>query len=191
MVNRKYIIPVIVLVMAIALVAGCTSSEKTVKMGDNVTLDYTEAYTNGTIIDSSNATVAEQAGIYDPTVDYEPLNFIVGDDNIIPGFSNETIGMKIGDTKNFTLTPDQAYGEYNTSLILPVPMSVLTAYNITPHVNDTLYNNGMPVRVDHIVPNATDPNNTSVYIDYNHPLAGKTLVFTITITDIQSASSTA
>ena len=68
---------------------------------------------------------------------------------------------------------------------------MLTSYNITPHVNDTLYYNMEPVRVDHIAYNTSDMNNSSVYIDFNNQMAGKTLHFTITVRDIQPASSSA
>ncbi len=183
--------PVILLVLAVALVAGCTGSEKTVKSGDNVSIDYIGTYANGTIFDTSNATVAQEAGIYDSSITYGPISYISGNNEIFPVIDNATIGMKIGETKNVTLTPADGYGEYNASMIQAVPLSMLEENNITPHVNDTLYYNLNPVRVDHIVPNETDPNNTSVYIDFNDPRAGKTLYFQVTIRDIEAANSSA
>ena len=191
MVSKKYFIPAILLVMAVALVAGCTGSEKTVKSGDNVTIDYIGTYDNGTIFDTSIATIAQDAGIYDSSNTYGPISFISGNEEIFPTIDNATIGMKIGETKNVTLTPEQGYGEYNASLIQAVPLSMLEENNITPHVNDTLYYNMNPVRVDHIVPNVTDPNNTSVYIDFNPPMAGRNLHFQITVIDIEAVNSSA
>ena len=189
MVRKSQIIMAILFVAAISLIAGCTSpAAKVVKTGDNVTVDYTGSYDNGTIFDTSNASVAQQANISVVGKYYGPISFIVGSGQVISGFDNAVIGMKIGDTKNVTLAPADAYGEYNASLIMPVPLGVLTAYNITPHVNDTLYYNLQPVRVDHIIPNATDPNNSSVFIDFNSPMAGKTLLFTITVRDIQEVN---
>jgi FKBP-type peptidyl-prolyl cis-trans isomerase 2 len=189
MLSKKYFIPAILLVLAVVLVAGCAGTENTVKNGDNVTLDYIGTYDNGTIFDTSNATIAQQAGIYESDYTYGPISFISGDGEVFPAIENATIGMKIGETKNVTLTPADAYGEYNASLIQPVPLSVLEENNITPHVNDTLYYNLNPVRVDHIVPNVTDPNNTSVYIDFNDPRAGKTMHFQLTIVDIKAATN--
>ncbi len=119
---------------------------------------------------------------------YVPISFIVGSGATISGFDNAVVGMKINETKNVTLTPDQAYGAYNSSLILPVPLSVLKQANITPVVNQTLYYNLQAVRVDHIVDNATDMNNSSVYIDFNNVMAGKTLHFSITVRDIQEVN---
>ncbi|HEY3422506.1 MAG TPA: peptidylprolyl isomerase [Methanocellaceae archaeon] len=190
MLSKKYFIPVVLLVLAVALVAGCTGSENTVKNGDNVTIDYTGTYDNGTIFDTSNATIAQAAGIYEPDFTYGPISFISGDGEVFETIDNGTIGMKIGETKNITLTPEQAYGEYNASLIQAIPLSVLEENNITPHVNDTLYYNMNPVKVTSIVPNVTDPNNTSVYIDFNDPRAGKTMHFQITVRDIRAANAT-
>ena len=121
MLSKKYFIPVILLVMAVALVAGCTGSENTtVKTGDNVTIDYIGTYDNGTIFDTSNATVAQGAGIFDAGYTYGPISFVSGNGEIFEALDNATIGMSIGQTKNVTLTPEEGYGEYNASLIQPV-----------------------------------------------------------------------
>jgi len=189
MIRKNQIMIAVLLVVSISMIAGCAgTTEKIVKTGDNVSVDYTGWLENGTIFDTSNATIAQQAGMYEIGKAYTPISFIVGSGATISGFDNAVSGMKINETKNVTLTPDQAYGAYNSSLILPVPMSVLTSANITPVVNQTLYYNLQPVRVDHIVMNATDKNNSSVYIDFNSPMAGKTLKFMITVRDIQEVN---
>ncbi len=184
----------ILLVISMVLLAGCTdqsgstvkpgdnaSANTVVKAGDNVSVDYIGWYENGTIFDTSDAAVAQQAGLYNPLREYGPLSFIAGAGEMIKGFDNATMGMKIGESKNVTLQPDQAYGQYDPALILPVNMSVLTSNNITPIVNQTLYYNMQPVRVDSI------PNNTTVFVDFNGPMAGKTLKFQITVKNIEAA----
>lgn len=179
---KKLFIAATLLVLATVLVAGCAGSPaKTVVMGDNVTVDYTGVLDDGTIFETSNATVAMQADIYDSNRTYAPITFKVGAQEVIPGFENSTIGMKVNETKAVTIQPDQAYGNYYPELIQPIPVSALAAgFNITDlHVNDTLYYRGQPVRVDSF------PNNTTVNIDFNLPLAGKTLHFLITVRDIQ------
>ena len=62
-------------------------------------------YENGTIFDTSNATIAQQAGMYEIGKAYTPISFIVGSGATITGFDNAVIGMKINETKNVTLTP--------------------------------------------------------------------------------------
>lgn len=186
MIRKNQLIIAVLLVISIAMVAGCAGTTgKTVKAGDNVSVDYTGWFDNGTVFDTSNATVAQQNGIYEVGKLYAPMSFIVGSGAVITGFDNAVVGMKINESKNVTLTPEQAYGKYNSSLIMPIPLRVLKSYNITPEVNQTLYYNLQPVRVDHIVMNESDVNNSSVYVDFNHPMAGKNLHFMITVRDIQ------
>lgn len=191
MISKGHIIMAVLLVLSITFVAGCASSNQnsginantTVKMGDNVTVDYTLYLANGSIYDTSMESVAQQAGLNTTGRSFSPITFVVGDGNYLGGFENGTIGMKVGDTKNVTLTPDQAYGEYNQSLIMPVNMSDLVNASIVPYVNETLYNGFSLVRV------ASIPNNSTVMIDYNPPLAGDTLTFKITLRSINSVSS--
>jgi FKBP-type peptidyl-prolyl cis-trans isomerase 2 len=178
MTGKKMLIAAILLVSAVVLMAGCAGQSKTVKAGDNVTVEYTGWFDDGTIFDTSNASVAYQAGIYDPAVPYAPLSFIAGNQEVIDGFDQAVTGMKVGESKNITIEAKDAYGEYDPSLVQPINMSVLQAYNITPHVNDTLYYNMNPVTVVAIT------NNTTVMIDFNDPMAGKTMHFSITLRSI-------
>jgi FKBP-type peptidyl-prolyl cis-trans isomerase 2 len=184
MTGKKMLIAAILLVSAVVLMAGCTGQSKTVKAGDNVTVDYTGWFDDGTIFDTSNASVAFQAGIYDPAATYSPLSFIAGNQEVIEGFDDAVIGMKVGESKNITIEAKDAYGEYDESLILPVNMSDLTAAGITPEVNDTLYYNMNPVTVVAI------PNNTTVMIDFNGPMAGKRLHFSVTVVSTEKPDAT-
>ena len=183
---RKGCILAILLVLSLVMIAGCTGpAEKTVEAGDNVTVDYIGWFNNGTIFDTSIASVAQDAGIYHPLRDYTPMSFIAGSGSMISGFDNATMGMKVGESKNVTLSPAEAYGEYDPEMIIPINMTDLTSQNITPYVNQTLYigYTGQPVRVHSI------PNNTTVLIDVNSPMAGKSQNFKITVRDIQSGNA--
>lgn len=168
-------------VLLAAVMAGCSSpAEKTAKTGDNVSINYILMSDNGTVLDTSFADVAKGAGIYEPTIDYTPYNFTVGDEMVLEGVSDAIVGMKAGETKNTTITPEKAYGHYNASLIQPVNMSDLTAANITPYVNQTLETLFGRYRVDSI-----DLNNSTVYVDFNHEFAGKTLKLSVTLLSIE------
>lgn len=109
---------------------------------------------------------------------------------MIPGFENAVIGMNVGDTKNVTISPADAYGDYDPTYIQPVNMSDLVDAGITPYVNQTIPTMYGLVRVDHIDINQTDYNSSIVYIDFNHPLAGKTLHFTITLRSAETPAAT-
>ncbi len=180
--NNKYLWAGL-LVLAVALAAGCASTTgHTVAKNDTVAVDYTGWLDDGTVFDTSNASEAQAAGIYDANVTYEPLTFVVGSGDVIEGFDDAVVGLKVNESRNITLTPAEAYGEYDASLVQPVNMSDLVANGIDPKVNDTLYYGTQPVTVHAI------PNNTTVLIDFNHPLAGKTLHFKLTVLSVTAAS---
>ncbi len=194
-----------------ALVLGCTApAEKTVKAGDLVYVDYTLKDMSGKIIETNNATVAKASGIYNPANPYEPLSFVVGSNATIAGFDQAVRGMKLNETKtNITLTPEKAYGEYNASAIITVPLETVRGNNtnFSMFANETIMYNGDYMYVASVGPaNNTakvvplsnvstgglytitpDLQNNTATLDYNHPMAGKTLVFDITILAINPA----
>jgi FKBP-type peptidyl-prolyl cis-trans isomerase 2 len=201
--EKRFLILAVLLVAAFAVMAGCTGS-KTAKSGDNVSVDYIVMYENGTIFDTSIASVAQSAGIYAPeerSNGYTPSYFVIGSEGILKGFNDAVIGMKVGETKNVTLQPADAYGNYDPAGIQPANMSEVQSYlsevygtNETPYVNQTflLYSiyGVQQVRVDSIQINATDYNNSQVYIDYNDPMAGKVLKFSITLRTVETPKAT-
>lgn len=190
--KSKFIVAVL-LVASIALLAGCAGQSKVAKAGDNVSVDYfLTVGDNTSVVDTSNGTLALAAGIYDPAREpYEPLMFVIGEGQLLPGFENNITGMKVGETKNFTLAPVDAYGEIDPSAIQPINMSEFIALNITPYVNETL--TGVyywPVRVDSIKINENDYNNSTVNVDFNSPMAGQTLHFSVTLRKVETPAAT-
>jgi FKBP-type peptidyl-prolyl cis-trans isomerase 2 len=194
--GKKALIMAVLLVAVIALMAGCAGQSKTAKTGDNVSVDYALwVGDNTSIIETSNATLAKAVGIYDEVNDayggYAPITFVIGDEQFLTAFENATIGMKVGETKNITLQPADAYGDYNPAYIEPINMSDLIQAGITPYVNATLTTQfGQRVRVDSIKVNETDYNSSLVYIDYNSPLASKVVHFMITLRSVETSSPT-
>ena len=189
-------------VLAAAIIAGCASPspasqptaqpstgpngepiDRVVKNGDNVSVDYILTLSNGQVYDTSMASVAQAAGIYNPASNYEPLTFQIGSSSVIDGFNDAVIGMTVGETKNVTVPPEKGYGAYNASLVRPYPMSQFRASNITPYVNETLnMNNGLYILSAQV--KSIDVANDTVYMDFNRPLAGQTLQFSITLRQI-------
>ncbi|HEY9206012.1 MAG TPA: FKBP-type peptidyl-prolyl cis-trans isomerase [Candidatus Methanoperedens sp.] len=113
---KKYLI---LLLASAILLSGCVG-QKTVKNGDNVTVDYTGSLENGKVFDTSFKGVGEQNGIIKP--DYQPLKFTVGKGRVIKGFDEGIVGMKVGDSKTLVITPDKAYGPVNPQLIQTMPV---------------------------------------------------------------------
>lgn len=197
----------LITIILAALVLGCTgSSEKTVTVGSNVTLDYTLLDTSGNLIQTTNATIAKEYNAYDPANPYTPFSYIAGSNSVIKGFDNAVMGMKINQTKtNITITPDQGYGYYNASKVITVPLETIVGNNtnFSVFLNQTIsYNEeyiyvaslGANNSTANIVPlqsvssqqpyNITVNSNNTATLDYNNPLAGKTLVYDITVINI-------
>ena len=168
---------VIALLLLVVLVAGCIQGNvlgpkkeevvvKSIKSGDTVKVEYTGKLTDGTTFDSS--------------VGRDPLEFVVGTSQLIAGFDEAVIGMKVGEQKTITIPPEKAYGAIDPSMVQEVPLSTLTDAGIAPTAGMQLSAGGRPVLVERVDGNA-------VFVNFNHPLAGKTLVFSIKIIDINSA----
>jgi len=138
-----------------------------VKDGDTVKVHYTGQLENGDVFDSSR--------------EREPLEFVIGSGNVIPGFENGIIEMEVGDTKRITISPDEGYGERREELVVKVPKEEFPDH-ITPAVGQQLQikqGDGDILNV-----NITGLDSESVTLDANHPLAGHTLLFDVELMEI-------
>jgi peptidylprolyl isomerase len=155
-----------ILIIGILTLKGCDMSP-TAQNGDKVKVHYVGTLEDGSEFDSSR--------------NREPLEFTLGEPGLIEGFTNGVIGMKVGEVKKITLPPDQAYQLPNPALVQVVPRESVPE-NITPEVGLqlTMQNpNGQPIP---IVITAMD--DSTITIDANHPLAGKTLNFELELVEI-------
>ena len=158
------IIVVAVVIGAFYITTVGAGSPTVVQNGDNVSVYYTGKFSNGTVFDSN--------------VGHQTLNFTVGSGQLIRGFNNAVVGMKINQTKNITLTPSEAYGPINQSLIITVPR---TDFSNNPNVSV-----GMAVTTSSGARGLiTKLNTTNATINFNNPLAGQTLIFQIRIVSIR------
>jgi FKBP-type peptidyl-prolyl cis-trans isomerase SlyD len=119
------------------------------------------------------------------TEDGEPILFIQGKGQIIPGLENALYGMEVGDQKTVVIQPEDAYGEYDPESLQEakkeefseeVPLDVGTFLDLEDDEGDVLSAQIIATEED------------TVTLDFNHPLAGKTLTFEITLTDLRPAS---
>lgn len=159
-----YIVAVIAILIVVYMGISY-ASVPVVAVGDSVSVEYTGTLTNGTVFDSS-------AG-------RGPLNFTVGSGQLIKGFDQGVVGMRLNEERNITIPANEAYGEVNPALIVQVP---LPAFG-----NQTVKKGGFVARklngqqVQGVV---TAVNATTVTVDFNSPLAGKTLIFKIKVVAI-------
>jgi FKBP-type peptidyl-prolyl cis-trans isomerase SlyD len=123
--------------------------------------------------------------VIDSTEGDEPLQFLQGHQNIIPGLERELAGMKIGDAKQVTVSPAEAYGDVDPENVIDVPRDEFPE-EIPMEVGTEL-----EVRnADGEVLSATiaEVNGETIRLDFNHPLAGKQLTFDVTVTDLREAT---
>lgn len=136
-----------------------------VKGGDTVRVHYKGTLDDGTQFDSSE--------------DRDPFEFVTGRGEVIPGFEAAVVGMEPGDSATVTLTATDAYGFRNEALVQPFALS---DFEEEPYL-------GAPVTL--VAPDGSEMpglvtkiEDDQVMIDLNHPLAGETLTFEITLVEI-------
>ena len=139
------------------------------KNGDRVRVHYTGRLEGGQVFDSSR--------------EGEPLEFTVGADNIIQGFSEAVRGMRVGESKTVEIAPDDAYGPRRDGLVTSISREQ-AQFPVEPQVGMRF---GLPLQdgnqIEVVVTEVTD---THVTIDGNHPLAGEKLIFDVELVGNES-----
>ena len=140
------------------------------KDGDTVKVHYTGSLGDGTVFDSSSGS--------------DPLEFTLGEGNVIPGFEKAIQGMAVGDQKTAEIPSDDAYGPRRDELVMEVPRTQLPE-GMDPKPGEQLRmqtpdGQAVPVVV-------AETSEEAVRIDANHPLAGEDLTFEIQLVEIGGA----
>jgi FKBP-type peptidyl-prolyl cis-trans isomerase SlyD len=144
-------------------------SELTIGTDRMVTFHYTLKDTDGHVIDQSEAD--------------DPLEYLHGRGQIIPGLEKELEGRSAGDEAEIEVAAAQAYGEHHEELIMSVPRE---AFDFEPQPGSVVQANSKDGRVQHLIVLETDAE--SVTLDGNHPLAGKDLVFEVNVVGVRDAT---
>ncbi|MFA4915432.1 MAG: peptidylprolyl isomerase [Syntrophales bacterium] len=142
--------------------------------GKFVSVDYTGTLQNGDVFDSSKGR--------------QPLEVHMGAGQMIPGFENALQGMSLNEKKTFTLTAAEAYGERDESRTQDYDRKVVPP-SINPHVGRTVVLSGPNgQQIPATIAKVTDTNIT---LDFNHPLAGKSLTFEVEVVGISDTTTQA
>ncbi len=123
----------------------------------------------------------EDEKVFDSSEGRDPLEFVIGEHKVIPGFEEAVVGMAVGESKSVQIACDQAYGAHHDSLVMKVGKSQFPA-DIDPQEGQQLQlqtKTGQPVAV-----RVTDVGESEVTLDANHPLAGKDLNFQLELVSI-------
>jgi peptidylprolyl isomerase len=137
------------------------------KTGDTVKVHYTGKLDDGTIFDTS--------------ADREPLEFTIGERNLIPDFEQAVVGMEPGESKSIEIAAENAYGPHNKDMVMVVERKDIPE-ELDPQVNQRLQVQQQSGQS--FVVTVTAVSEESITLDGNHPLAGKDLTFDIQLTEI-------
>jgi FKBP-type peptidyl-prolyl cis-trans isomerase 2 len=127
-VNMKKLL--IIIAAAILLFSGCidqkagnqkTDSQKTVKNGSNISVDYIGTV-DGSVVVTSIESVAKENNLSLSNRKYGPLTFIVGSGKVIKGFDEGVIGMRVGESRMMTISPEKGFGIKDPKLIKTIPI---------------------------------------------------------------------
>ena len=137
------------------------------QVGDMVKVHYTGRLTDGTTFDTS--------------LERDPLEFTLGEGELIAGFEQAVLGMAAGESKTTTIPADQAYGPHHAERVIDVERHHLPS-DLQPEIGQQL----QMTRPDGTTLSVmiTTVTETQVTLDANHPLAGQDLIFDITLVDI-------
>ncbi|MCM5662961.1 FKBP-type peptidyl-prolyl cis-trans isomerase [Galbibacter mesophilus] len=139
-----------------------------VKENDTVKVHYTGKLEDGQVFDSS--------------LEREPLEFTLGQGQLIPGFENGILNMSVNEKKTINIPSSEAYGDVREELFQEIPKSELPE-NIEPQKGMGLVSRTPEGREIQLV--VADVKNESIVVDANHPLAGKDLTFDIEVLEIK------
>jgi FKBP-type peptidyl-prolyl cis-trans isomerase SlyD len=164
-----YLSMIAALLFSTGLVAETAEiAETEIREGSQVALEYTLSDETGTVIESNKGK--------------QPMSYIHGKSQIIPGLEKELLGMKVGEEKKIQVKPEDGYGPVNPDAFQEVPKEKLPPEALkvgTMLMAQGSQGQGVPVRVHEI-------KDTTVIMDFNHPMAGKTLSFDVKISEIKT-----
>ena len=156
------------LLLSTRLIGETAETEAQIREGSQVSLEYTLSDEAGTVIESNKGK--------------QPMTYIHGKSQIIPGLEKELSGMKVGEEKKIQVKPEDGYGPVNPDAFQEVSKDKLPPEALkvgTMLMAQGPRGQGIPVRVHEI-------KDTTVIMDFNHPMAGKTLSFDVKIYEIKT-----
>lgn len=140
-----------------------------VENGSTVQIHYTGTFDDGTEFDSSHSRG-------------EALTFAVGSGQVIKGFNDAVLGMSVGEKKSISIEPSDAYGEVDPSAVHSYPQEAFPK-DLELSVNSNVV--GEDTQGRQLLARIDKIEEGKVYLDFNHPMAGKRLNFDVELLDIK------
>jgi FKBP-type peptidyl-prolyl cis-trans isomerase SlyD len=143
-----------------------------IQKGDFITLNYTGKFEDGRIFDTTDEELAKKEDIFNPHGLYGGDIVIVGAGHTIEGLDEDLEGKEVGYSGNVVIPPEKAFGPGNPKLVETISITKLKDRNVHP---------GLPVEVDGRRGVISRVIGRRVTVDFNSPLAGKTVTYEYTI----------
>ncbi len=151
-----------------------------VENGDIVRVEYIGRFQeSGDVFDTSREDVAEEEDILNNDRQYQPLEFTAGSGEVVEGFDEGVIGMEVGSSKEIVVPPEKGYGEHSDDMIREYDRE---------EFNEVIGQDaevGMHIHTENAHGDVVEVGDESVSVDFNHELAGETLVFEVELLDIE------
>ncbi len=148
--------------------------------GDLVRLEYTgRLASSGAVFETTDEAIARKAGIFRPSEAYGPRLALFGSGTVMPGVEEAILFSQPGKAENFLVSPENGFGKRMPGLVRVVPEKQFAEQDFRPVP-------GMPVSIDGIAARVKSVTSGRVMVDFNHPLAGEPLLYSIKVLEVIS-----
>ena len=151
--------------------------ENAVNKGDFIKVEMTgSTVETGEVFETTSEEVAQESGMWEENKTYEPRLVIVGDGYVLRGLDERLPGTPFEEETEIEIPPEEAFGERNPADVQMVPFRVLRSKGINPYVGAELEIDGRPAIIRSV-------GAGRVQVDYNHPLAGRQIVYKLNVVE--------
>jgi len=146
-----------------------------ISKGNFIELEYTGRIKLGLkVFDTSNEEIAKSNKIYNSNMNYGPVVVCIGENNVIKGLDQKLEGREIGKEYDIELEADEGFGKKNPKLMKTVSTALFKKQNMNPYP-------GLQINAEGMIGTVRSVNGGRVMLDFNHPLAGRELVYSIKV----------
>ena len=138
-----------------------------------------ETVSKGKVISLEYTLKLEDNQVVDTNVGKDPLTYTQGANQIVPGVESALEGMAVGQAKQVVVAPSEGYGDKNPNALQEVPKQ-----NVPQDIKVGTQLQGKDTAGREVRPIVTEIKDDTVLLDFNHPLAGKTLFFDLKVVNI-------
>jgi len=145
------------------------------KKGDFITLSYTgKLKESNQVFDTTDEKAAKDAGVYNEKSKYKPVTVCIGEGDVLKGLDEDLVGKEVSHSYIVEVPPEKGFGKKDTRLMKIVNTNIFIKNQINPFP-------GLQVNIDNMIGVIKSVSPGRTVVDFNHPLAGKILVYEFTI----------